>query len=125
LTFDFYYDAGLDEAATDIEAQNSIIANIAGQKRFVVENNDGTSRAAGQITLAYYSNIIPNNADYLNVTPSTTSTSVTEQESFIPSTSGGSGAPDVIDISVDPAGTYNVQRLDFRNFESQINFRIP
>jgi hypothetical protein len=125
LTFDFYYDAGLDEAATDIEAQNRIIANIAGQKRFVVENNDGTSRAAGQITLAYYSNIIPNNADYLNVTPSTTSTSVTEQESFIPSTSGGSGTPDVIDTSVDPAGTYNVQRLDFRNFESQINFRIP
>jgi hypothetical protein len=50
---------------------------------------------------------------------------VTEQESFIPSTSGGSGTPDVIDTTVDPAGTYNVQRLDFRNFESQINFRIP
>lgn len=125
LTFDFYYDAGLNEAATDVEAQNRIIANIAGQKRFVVENTSGTSRAAGVITLAYYSNIIPNNADYLNVTPSTTSTAVSQQNTLVPSTSGGSGGSVGIDTSIDPAGTYNVIRIDNRQFESQINFNLP
>jgi hypothetical protein len=125
LTFDFYYDAGLDEAATDVEAQNRIISNIAGQKRFVVENNDGTSRAAGVITLAYYSNIIPTNFDYLNVTPSTTSTSVSQPTSDVTNTGIDGGATEIIDATIDPGGTYNVQRLDFRNFESQINFNIP
>jgi hypothetical protein len=125
LTFDFYYDAGLDEAATDVEAQNRIIANIAGQKRFAVENTSGTSRAAGVITLAYYSNIIPNNADYLNVSPSTTSTAVSEQNTLVPSTSGGSGGSAAFDTSIDPTGTYNVIRIDNRQFESQINFNLP
>ena len=124
MTFDFYYDAGLSEAVTDVEAQNRIISNIAGQKRFVVENNDGTSRAAGAITLAYYSNI-PTNFDYLNVTPSTTSTSVSQPTSTLTNTGVGGGTAEIIDATIDPSGTYNVQRLDFGNFESQINFNIP
>jgi hypothetical protein len=123
LTFDFYYDAGLSEAATDVEAQNRIISNIAGQKRFVVENNDGTSRAAGVITLAYYSNI-PTTSSYLNVTPSITSTSVSQPTSTVTNTGGGTPT-EVIDATIDPSGTYNVQILDFNNFESIRNFNIP
>lgn len=123
LTFDFYYDAGLDEAATDIEAQNRIISNIAGQKRFVVENNDGNSRSAGVITLAYYSNLAPVTLDYLNITPSTTAITVTQTDSTV--TNVRSGDLGTVNSVIDPTGTYNVLRLDNRQIESQINFNIP
>jgi hypothetical protein len=127
MTFDFYYDAGLDEAATDVTAQNRIISNIAGQKRFVIENTDGTSRAAGAITLAYYSNLSATNTNNLNVTASTTSTSVAQADARTNTQSGGGGnaTESAVDTFIDPSGTYNVLRLDLRNFESQINFNIP
>jgi len=128
MTFDFYYDAGLDEAATDVTAQNRIISNIAGQKRFVIENTDGTSRAAGAITLAYYSNLSATNTNNLNVTASTTSTSVAQADARTNTQSGGGGGnatESAVDTFIDPSGTYNVIRLDLRNFESQINFNIP
>ena len=126
LTFDFYYDAGLDEATTDVAAQNRIISNIAGQKRFSIENNDGTSSAAGAITLAYYSNIVPTNLDYLNVTPSTTSTSVSQSDAAPVNPVGGGNATDAaINTFIDPTGSYNVLRIDNRQFESQINFNLP
>jgi hypothetical protein len=128
MTFDFYYDAGLDEAATDVTAQNRIISNIAGQKRFVIENTDGTSRAAGAITLAYYSNLSATNTNNLNVTASTTSTSVAQADARTNTQSGGGGGnatESAVDTFIDPSGTYNVLRLDLRNFESQINFNIP
>ena len=126
LTFDFYYDAGLDEATTDVAAQNRIISNIAGQKRFSIENNDGTSRAAGAITLAYYSNLATNNVDYLNVTPSATSTAVSQTDAATTNPVGGGNATDAaINTFIDPTGSYNVLRLDNRQFESQINFNIP
>ena len=129
LTFDFYYDAGLDEATTDVAAQNRIISNAAGQKRFVIENTNGNSRAAGVITLAYYSNI-PVQTDYLNVSPSTTSTAVSQANPTTTGISVGSTIEPVItqpvlDTYIDPTGTYNVIRLDNRSFESQINFSIP
>ena len=129
LTFDFYYDAGLDEATTDVAAQNRIISNAAGQKRFVIENTNGNSRAAGVITLAYYSNI-PVQTDYLNVSPSTTSAAVSQADPTTTGISIGSTIEPVItqpvlDTFIDTAGTYNVIRLDNRSFESQINFNIP
>jgi hypothetical protein len=125
MTFDFYYDAGLDEAATDVAAQNRIISNIAGQKRFVIENTDGTSRAAGAITLAYYSNLTATNTNNLNVTASTTSTSVAQADARTNTQGGGNATETAVDTFIDPSGTYNVLRLDLRNFESQINFNIP
>ncbi len=120
MTFDFYYDAGLDEATTDITAQNRIISNIAGQKRFVIENTGGTSRAAGAITLAYYSNL-PIQEESLNISQSTTAASVSQADA---TTTGNTTQPPV-DTFIDPSGTYNVIRLDLRSFESQINFNIP
>jgi hypothetical protein len=125
MTFDFYYDAGLDEAATDVTAQNRIISNIAGQKRFVIENTDGTSRAAGAITLAYYSNLPATNTNYLNVAPSTTAAAVAQANPTTNTPSGGNATESAVDTFIDPSGTYNVLRLDLRNFESQINFNIP
>jgi hypothetical protein len=108
LTFDFYYDAGLDEAGTDVEARNRAIASIAGQKRFSVDNNDGTSRAAGVITMAYYTNN-PTGYDYLNVSPTTTGAAT--------STTGTTSAP--VDTATTAysdttaaTGSYNVVTLD-------------
>ena len=129
LTFDFYYDAGLDEAATDVAAQNRIISNAAGQKRFVIENTNGNSRAAGVITLAYYSNI-PVQTDYLNVSPSTTSAAVSQADPTTTGISIGSTIEPIItqpvlDTFIDTGGTYNVIRLDNRSFESLINFNLP
>lgn len=113
LSFDFYYDAGLDEAGTDAEAVNRIVSNLAGQKRFSVQNTDGTSRAAGVITLSYYSNI-PVASDYLNVTPTVTSTSTAStinQDTPVVNY-------DINNISTyvaeqtNPTSSYNVQTLD-------------
>jgi hypothetical protein len=126
MSFDFYYDAGLDEAETDVEAQNRIISNIAGQKRFIVENNDGTSRAAGAITLAYYSNLPVTSTNNLNITASTTATSVAQTDATTNTPRArGEAAESQIDKFTDPSGTYNVIRLDFRNFDLQHNFNIP
>ena len=127
LTFDFYYDAGLDETAiTDITVRNRIISNIAGQKRFVIENTGGNSRAAGAITLAYYSNIFAPQ-ESLNVSQSTTAASVSQADATTNTPSGGGGNPtqSAVDTFIDPSGSYNVIRLDLRSFESQINFNIP
>lgn len=116
LTFDFYYDAGLDEAGTDVEARNRAIASIAGQKRFSIDNNDGTSRAAGVITMAYYT-AFGAMADYLNVSPTTTTAATTPVS--------GAGTLEDIGIinasqftatntaeAVSATGSYNVITLD-------------
>ena len=57
LVFTFYYDAGLDEARSDVEKTNQIIASIAGQKSFKVESTNGSSRAEGIIGMHYYTSI--------------------------------------------------------------------
>lgn len=70
LKFDFYYDAGVDEATTDLQQQNKLLAAAAGIKSFVIKSSDETSRAAGSITMNYY-------ASALNNTTSTTSLNTT------------------------------------------------
>ena len=79
LNFDFYYDAGLDEAAlTDLEQQNKLISSIVGTKTFYIESNDGNSTASGSIGLKYYTNIPSSywNKTGLNISPTGTMTSV-------------------------------------------------
>ena len=53
ITFDFYYDAGINEAATDLALQNKIISSLAGTKTFSVESIDQSSVAYGSIGLKY------------------------------------------------------------------------
>jgi hypothetical protein len=110
LVFDFYYDAGLDEAGTDVEARNRAIASIAGQKRFSVQNGDSTSRGAGVITMSYYTNN-PTGYDYLNISPSTTatSTSSTATNNTPPATTSGAAA--YTDATA-ATGSYNVLTID-------------
>lgn len=59
LEFDFYYDAGISEAATDVALQNRLIASTAGVKMFSIQNTDLSSYAAGKIELKYYTSINP------------------------------------------------------------------
>ena len=81
-TFEFFYDAGIDEATSDIQQQNKLAAALAGVKTFVLQSYDGTSKAAGSINMKYYASIWDQIAietstvnNTFNVTPSVTTTS--------------------------------------------------
>ena len=66
------------------------------------------------------------NTNNLNITPSTTATSTAQADATTNNPSGGGNATEsLVDTFIDPSGTYNVIRIDNRNFESQINFNIP
>jgi hypothetical protein len=54
ISFDFYYDAGITEASSDLQQQNRLAAAIAGIKTFVLQSYDGNSRASGSINMKYY-----------------------------------------------------------------------
>ena len=86
LNFDFYYDAGIDEATSDLQQRNKLAAATAGTKIFSVESYDGNSKTSGSIGLKYYTNI-PfdyNNASGLNTTQTATMSSTSTD---IPSSS--------------------------------------
>jgi hypothetical protein len=57
LNFDFYYDAGIDEATSDLQQRNKLAAAAAGTKVFSVQSYDGNSDASGSIGIKYYSYI--------------------------------------------------------------------
>lgn len=127
LTFDFFYDAGLDEAGTDQEARNRSIANIAGQKRFLVESNDGTSKASGVITMAFYSWLQDVYNAGLNTTPpasqtatSPASTQTREDIGIINAsqyTYSGGGTETAA------TGSYNVITLNVNDMDNAERFR--
>jgi hypothetical protein len=74
MNFDFYYDAGIDEATSDLQQRNKLGAATAGTKIFSVESYDGNSKASSSIGLKYYTNI-PfdyNNVSGLNTTQTAT-----------------------------------------------------
>ena len=113
MSFDFYYDAGLDETSSDVQARNRIISNIAGQKRFIIENNDGTSRAQGVITLAFYSEyqdvLTGLNISETSTTLSTSTTGSTTQTT-LPATAQYTGGSSGDGLTA--TGSYNVQTLN-------------
>lgn len=81
LNFDFYYDAGIDEATSDLQQRNKLAAATAGSKIFSVESYDGNSKSSGTIGLKYYTNI-PfdyNNAAGLNTTQTATMVSTSTE----------------------------------------------
>jgi hypothetical protein len=82
LNFDFYYDAGIDEATSDLQQRNKLGSATAGTKIFSVESYDGNSKASSSIGLKYYTNI-PfdyNNASGLNTTQTATMVSTTTEK---------------------------------------------
>jgi len=54
IRFEYYYDAGVNEATTDTQQQYKLLAAAAGMKIFNLKNTDGSSYAAGEVTLKYY-----------------------------------------------------------------------
>jgi len=81
LNFDFYFDAGIDEAISDLEQQNKLAAAIAGTKVFIIESYDGNSRTSGSIGLKYYTDIpfgIDSNGGGLNTSPTLTMNTTTD-----------------------------------------------
>lgn len=110
LNFDFYYDAGIDEATTDVEQQNKLAASKAGSKTFSVESYDGISSSAGTIGVKFYTNI-----------PSTTQTSGlnTSQTSTMAATSetppvSGTGAYDTSQMN-DAIDAWNLREIASQN----------
>lgn len=82
VTFEFFYDAGINEATSDMQQQNRLAAALAGVKTFTLQSYDGTSKATGSINMKYYASIWEQIAaetasvnNTFNVTPSITTTS--------------------------------------------------
>ncbi len=81
VNFDFYYDAGIDEATSDFQQQNKLGAATAGTKVFNIQSYDGNSQASGSIGLKYYTNI-PfdySNASGLNTSQTATMAATTDR----------------------------------------------
>ena len=57
LNFEFYYDAGINEATSDLEQQNKLAAAKAGIKVFTIQSYDGNSKTTGSIGLKYYTGL--------------------------------------------------------------------
>ena len=85
LTFDFYFDAGITEASSDMQQQNKLAAAAAGIKSFQIQSYDGASTATGSIGLKYYTNLPSQlfNVDIssLNATLGTTSATLASSPS--------------------------------------------
>jgi hypothetical protein len=82
VSFEFYYDAGINEATSDLQQQNKMAAAIAGVKTFVLQSYDGSSKATGSINMKYYTPVwmttdtsTSTDTSSLNVTPSVTTVS--------------------------------------------------
>jgi hypothetical protein len=74
LSFDFYYDAGINEATSDVEQQNKLAAAKAGTKVFVVQSYDGNSKTTGSIGMKYYTDIPFNVSERVGLNTSQTAT---------------------------------------------------
>lgn len=57
IVFDFYYDAGISEASSDLAQANKIASALAGVKSFTIQTTDGSSIAKGIIDMKHYTNI--------------------------------------------------------------------
>ena len=86
LNFDFYYDAGINEATSDLEQQNKLAAAKAGTKVFVVQSYDGNSKTTGSIGMKYYTNIPANVYEPVGLNTSLTSTMSSTSDRPMPGT---------------------------------------
>ena len=81
LNFDFYYDAGINEATSDLEQQNKLAAAKAGIKVFTVQSYDGNSKTTGSIGMKYYTNIPVGTIEPINLNTSQTGTMLSTTDS--------------------------------------------
>lgn len=74
LNFDFYYDAGINEATSDVEQQNKLASAKAGIKVFSIQSYDGNSKTTGSIGLKYYTSLPFGYAEPVGLNTSQTAT---------------------------------------------------
>lgn len=89
LSFAFYYDAGINEATSDLTAANRLLNLAVGTKTFTIQSSDSSSKGQGTISIKSYV------SDAIN-TSSTTSATGTTTTATTPKTTaaiggGGSG----------------------------------
>jgi hypothetical protein len=121
LNFDFYFDAGIDEATSDLQQQNKLGAATAGTKIFSVESYDGNSKTTGSIGLKYYTNI-PfdyNNVSGLNATQTATMSSTSTNKPVTAETSEAFTAQAVND-AIDKKNTRIVNFRDINGGRQQL-----
>ena len=86
LNFDFYFDAGINEATSDLEQQNKLAAAKAGTKVFVVQSYDGNSKTTGSIGMKYYTSIPLNISEPVGLNTSLTGTMASTSDRPAPGT---------------------------------------
>ncbi len=86
LNFDFYFDAGINEATSDLEQQNKLAAAKAGTKVFIVESYDGNSKTTGSIGMKYYTSIPANISEPVGLNTSLTGTMASTSDRPAPGT---------------------------------------
>ena len=84
LNFDFYFDAGIDEATSDLEQQNKLAAAKAGTKVFIVQSYDGNSKTTGSIGMKYYTSIPANISEPIGLNTSLTGTMLSTSDRPLP-----------------------------------------
>jgi hypothetical protein len=120
IAFDFYYDAGINEATTDIQQQNKLALAVAGVKSFVLQSFDGTSKAGGSINMKYYTPIWmateTATTPPLNVSPSVTTTTTTSDGLTTLSITSGTTTTNLSPQALDKiADAIDENNVDFRD----------
>lgn len=112
IILDYYYDAGINEATSDLQLQNKLASAISGTKFFTVESYDKSSVGAGSITVKYYSFLtqdeMSNYIAYLNVSKTATDTSVGSQDYAFTSVFTDTGLNQTINNAINRINRINV-----------------
>lgn len=122
LVFDYYYDAGIDEATSDFEERNKLIASVIGEKQFKVSSADGNSFGGGTIMIKSYINREANQTK-----DSTVEDQVDQNNNSTPenNTRGGGGRIDPRDLWYGPNDRWNDKftKQNFGDEDEIINVR--
>lgn len=117
LNFEFYYDAGINEATTDLEQQNKLAAAKAGIKVFTVQSYDGNSKTTGSIGLKYYTNLPYDYAAPVGLNTSQTGTMLSTTDTPQPAEIPIGFTSQVINDAID---RNNIRFVDWDNLNEQL-----
>jgi hypothetical protein len=114
VTFDFYYDAGITEASSDLQQQNRLAAAVAGTKTFVLQSYDGNSRASGSLNLKYYTSIWSTTDTSTSTDTSSLNAAVTITDTAVGTTIAPS-IPIANDIATEIADAIDNNNVNYRD----------
>lgn len=82
IKLDFYYDAGINEASSDISQQNKLLSSAAGVKSFSIQNADSSSYASGKIEIKNYATSTESSSNSTTSNKSTNSVTTTNEYDY-------------------------------------------